>query len=282
VDVWGTLAARRCGVPVVLSRRVDNAEWGWWARRKYGAVDRVVAISQGIARVLQAEGVPAAKVRCVRSAVDLGAYAPRAPDDAAERAWFRSEFGLGAGVPVIGMAAQFIERKGHRTLVEALPAVRAAVPAVRVLLFGQGPQLESIRQMVAQRDVAEAVRFTGFRDDLARVLPHLDLLVHPAEKEGLGVALLQAAACGVPIVAGRAGGIPEIVRPGLNGELIQPGDSAALARHIVALLRDDALRLRYGAAGRALVEDEFSVDAMVEGNLAVYRELLAQRGLSAG
>ena len=95
--------------------------------------------------------------------------------------------------------------------------------------------------------------------------------------EGLGVALLQAAACGVPIVAGRAGGIPEIVEPGVNGELVNPGDAAALAEHVSRLLESEELRRRYGQAGRRRVERAFSIDAMVEGNLAVYRDLAGRR-----
>jgi len=105
--------------------------------------------------------------------------------------------------------------------------------------------------------------------------------VHPAEMEGLGVALLQAAACGLPIVAGRAGGIPEIVRPGINGELIEPGDVDALSGHLIRLLGDAPLRHRYGVAGRALTLAEFSVDAMVEGNLQAYQQVFAAKGLRA-
>jgi glycosyltransferase involved in cell wall biosynthesis len=218
---------------------------------------------------------------CVRSAVDTQAYAPDARRDAGERAWFRTEFGLIEGGAALGMAAQFIERKGHRTAIDALPAVLAEHRATRLLLFGQGPLVEPIRQRVASVGLQSRVHFAGFRNDLARVLPQLDLLLHPAEAEGLGVALLQAAACGVPIVAGRAGGIPEIVRPGLNGELIEPGDAAALARQVCTLLADAPRRAAYGQAGRALVLSEFSIDAMVRGNLAIYREVLRRRGRPA-
>lgn len=274
VDLWGALAAQRAGVPAVLSRRVDNREWHRWARWKYARVDRVITISEGIRRVLLDEGVPASRIVCVRSAVDTQAYAPRAEQDAAARAWFHTEFGLAEGDLVLGMVAQFIERKGHRTMIDALPAVQAAFPRTRLLLFGQGPLLEPMRQLVAERGLAGAVRFAGFRDDLPRVLPQFDLLAHPAEMEGLGVALLQAAACGVPIVAGRAGGIPEVVYPGVNGELIEPGDADAMARHVITLLGDAAMRARYGAEGRSLVQREFSIDAMVDGNLAVYRDVL--------
>ena len=282
VDLWGALAARAAGVPAVLSRRVDNPEPGWWARWKYGLVDRVVTISEGIRRVLRDEGVPAQQVVCVPSAVDTTLYRPRergTASDAAERAWFENSFGLQPGMQTIAMAAQFIERKGHATLLRALQPLLAARPpgSLRVLLFGKGPLVEPLRAQAAQFGLADQVGFEGFRDDLPRVLPHIDVLAHPAQMEGLGVALLQAAACAVPIVAGRAGGIPEIVRPGLNGELIEPDDDAALARHLITLLGDDMLRARYGAAGRELVLREFSVDAMVDGNLRVYREVLARR-----
>ena len=94
--------------------------------------------------------------------------------------------------------------------------------------------------------------------------------------EGLGVSLLQAAACGVPLVGGRAGGIPEIVQPGLNGELIEPGDTAALTAALNKLLGSADVRQRYGQAGRAWVEQRFSIDAMVSGNLGVYGRAIAR------
>ena len=104
----------------------------------------------------------------------------------------------------------------------------------------------------------------------------LDLLVHPADMEGLGVSLLQASAARVPIIASRAGGMPEAVRDGENGLLIAPGDVAALAAAMQRLLGDAALRARMGEAGRALVLKEFSTEVMCEGNLAIYRKVLGQ------
>ncbi|HEX5683901.1 MAG TPA: glycosyltransferase [Ideonella sp.] len=266
-DTWGALAGRLHGVPTVLSRRVDNPESKLWAALKYRLPDHVVTISQGIREVLLREGVPEVRITCVPSAVDTAQYRP----GRGELRWFREEFKLSDESLVIGMAAQFIERKGHVTLLDALPAVFARHPEARVLLLGQGPLVESIQQRVAADPVlAGRVQLTGFRRDLDRVLPCLDVLAHPAYMEGLGVALLQAAACGVPIVGGRTGGIPEIVQPGLNGELIEPGDVAALAGALNDLLDSGERRVRMGAAGRLWVEKQFSIDAMVEGNLAVY------------
>jgi len=275
-DLWGALAARLAGVPVLLSRRVDNPEARLWVALKYRLYDRVVTISQGIRRVLLAEGVPAAKVVCVPSAVDTGRYRPAA-DAPAARAALRAEFALPDDALVVGMAAQFIARKGHQTLLDALPAVLAAQPRVRFLLFGRGPLQAGIAADIERRGLGQAVQLPGFRDDLERLLPGLDLLVHPAAMEGLGVALLQAAACALPIVAGRAGGIPEIVHDGENGYLHTPGDVPTLARQLITLLADAGLRARFGAAGRAIVEREFSIAAMVAGNRRVYGELLAAK-----
>jgi glycosyltransferase involved in cell wall biosynthesis len=122
--------------------------------------------------------------------------------------------------------------------------------------------------------LTDQVTLAGFRDDLPAILPCLDLLVHPALMEGLGIALLQAACAGLPIVAVNAGGMPEAVEDGVTGRLVAPADTAALADALRPLLADPALRRRMGEAGREKMRREFSLERMVAGNLAVYRELL--------
>jgi glycosyltransferase involved in cell wall biosynthesis len=268
-DLWGALAARSLGIPVVLSRRVDNPEPRLWVGFKYRLYDHVVTISQGIREVLLREGVPPEKVSCVPSAVDTELYRP-----GGDRAWLDAEFALAAGSPVAVMAAQFIPRKGHDTLLAALPAVFESHPRLQVLLFGRGPLREQVAAEAARRGWADRVRLPGFRDDLSRILPAVDLLVHPARMEGLGVVLLQAAACAIPLVAARAGGIPEVCIGGETGWLVEPDDPRGLATALKdALARPDEARRR-GLAGRRLVERSFSIPAMVEGNLKVYQALL--------
>lgn len=268
-DVLGGIAARLEGVPAVLSRRVDNPEPRWLVRLKYALYRRVITISQGIADVLVSEGLDRNRIRCVPSAVDTGLYRPDG-----DRAWLETTFALPPESKVLAVVAQLIERKGHQVLLDALPAVLQRHPETRVLLFGQGPLRDKLAESIEQRGLQTVVSLAGFRNDLAHVLPALDLVVHPAFMEGLGVSLLQAAACGVPIVACRAGGIPEIVRDGVNGRLVEPGDVDGLAASINAVLDDPELAHRYGEAGRRIVSDDFSIPAMVAGNWAVYRELL--------
>jgi glycosyltransferase involved in cell wall biosynthesis len=275
-DIWAALAARREQVPAILSRRVDNPEKRWLVKFKYGLYRRVITISRGIRQVLiDQAGVAPEKIVCVPSAVDTERFRPLACAD--ERAWFEREFGLRAGELAVGMLAQFIERKGHRVLFDALPSVLRDVRNTRVLLFGQGPLLEEMRRVCAERGLNERVLFAGFRKDVDKILPCLDLVVHPALMEGLGVSLLEAAACAVPIIASDAGGMPEIVRDGATGRLIPPGDSGALAAAMTQLLADAELRRHCGARGRSLVETEFSVAAMVAGNYRVYQEVLTER-----
>ena len=268
-DVMGGIAARLGGVPVIHTRRVDNPEPRWMVALKYRLYDRVVAISEGIGQVLLAEGLPADKLRVVRSAVDSETYALPC-----ERTVIATRLGVPEDGLLIGVVAQLIARKGHGDLLDALPPLMDRYPSLRVLFFGKGPLAEGLQARIEQLGLPGRVQLAGFRTDLAELLPCQDLVVHPARMEGLGVSLLQAACAGVPIVASRAGGIPEAVRDGENGLLVPPGDVTALREAIDTLLSDPARRRMLGARGQALMAREFSIDAMVEGNIAVYRELL--------
>lgn len=275
-DTLGGLAAWWSGIPAVLSRRVDNPEPAWLAGIKYRLFARVVAISGAIRTVLAERGVPADKIRVVHSALD-----PLPWEGPCRREKFRAAFGIPPNVPVVGMAAQFIPRKGHDVLLRALPAVFARHPDTRVLLFGQGPLQDRVAERIRQAGWQDQVLLPGYRDDLAESLPCLDVLVHPATREGLGIILLQAAAARVPVVATAVGGIPEVVEHGETGFLIPPGDFQALAERTVFLLDHPEEARRLGERARRRVESEFSVDRMVEGNLAVYREVLGQENQGA-
>ena len=270
-DTLGALAGLWTGARIVLSRRVDNPEPKLLARLKYRLYHRVITISHAIGRVLTAEGVDPRKIVCVHSAVRPDRWQSPQP-----RERLCEEFSLRPDAPVVGMAAQFIPRKGHDVLLAALPAVVEHFPDVQVLLFGKGREQEHVQRAVEREGLARNVLFAGFRDDLPSWFGALDLLVHPARREGLGVALLQAASAGLPIVASDAGGMGEIVIDGETGRLVPPGDAAALAEAMVALLGDRALAGRLGDGARRRVTEEFSVEAMTRGNLSVYEAVTGE------
>jgi glycosyltransferase involved in cell wall biosynthesis len=270
-DTLGALTTKVAGIPTILSRRVDNPEAGWSLGAKYRLYDAVITISEAIRTVLMGQGVPEEKVRCVHSALDPTPF--MVPGDSE---CLRRDLDLPTGSTLVGMAAQFIPRKGHHTLLEAIPKVLEKDGEAHFLLFGQGPLREEVESRAKATGIHDHLRFPGFRDDLPSLLPSLDILVHPATREGLGIILLQASAAALPIVASRAGGIPEAVQDGDTGLLVEPGDADALARALSALLADPDRGRAMGTAGRAFVLEHFSVDRMVEGNLGVYRDVLAQ------
>jgi glycosyltransferase involved in cell wall biosynthesis len=248
---------------------VDNREWPPFARVKYGTYDRVISISEGIRQVLLSEGLAPEQVTCIHSVVKLENY-----QVARNREWFRQQFDIAVDAPVIGVIAQLIPRKGHRYLLEIVPQLREQFPTLRIVFFGQGPLRDELERYVTQDNLAETVTFAGFRNDMTKILPCLDLVVHPALMEGLGVSLLQAAASGVPIVGARAGGIPEVVHNGVNGLLVEPGSTQELYKAVYRLLSDEELARHYGHAGQELVAQNFSVKTMVEQYLRLYQGLV--------
>jgi glycosyltransferase involved in cell wall biosynthesis len=272
-DDFGILGARLSGAKVVLSRRVDNRQPRALLAIKQHGIDHTIAISRAIRRVLLHDGMDRHRLSCVPSAIDLSKTHTEGDPN-----FIRRYFNVPEETRIIAMAAQFIERKGHHTLIQAMPRVVQAHPQTRVVLFGQGPLRASVEAAVHRLGLDDYVVFAGFEADLTPFWPGVDVLAHPAYREGLGIALLEAAAAGVPIVAGRAGGIPEIVRDGETGRLIEPGDHHALAEALIALLNDPNRRAALAAQGRQRVAERFSIDAMVAGNLTVYRKLLGIEG----
>lgn len=271
-DLWGVLLARRTGIPYILTRRVVYPEKRWLIRWRTAKAAFVAGISTRVCEMMAECGVPEPRLRCILSTVDTEAWRPQ-PDPN----YFREETGLDPSVPVIAMIGQLIEGKGHRVLFEAVSRIVKAHPEVRFLLFGKGHLDGKLRESVAAQPWREAVRFMGFRTDLVRLMPGFDIVAHPAFHEGLGVSLLQAASCAVPIVASNAGGIPEIVHHDRNGYLIEPGDAAALADYLVRLLDDAALRRKMGSAGRELAETRFSIARMAADYAGLYRDIQSPR-----
>lgn len=256
------LAARR-----IVTRRMDYAPRGGpWVRYLYNhAVDRVIAISEGVRRVLVAAGVDPARIRVVPSGVDVARLVPAAGARAAlRRAWGADD------AQVVAIVVGVLERrKGHDVLLEAAARLGAGAP-LRYVFVGAGPLETALRRAAHARGVA--VTFLGFRDDVVDCLAAADVAVLPSRHEGLGVAALEAMAVGRPVVASRVGGLAEVVADGETGSLVPPDDPAALAAALGELAAAPETRRRMGAAGAARVRARYSAAAMAEGTLACYGE----------
>ena len=268
-DFLGGQALLRTGIPAVLSRRVDHSESGLLARWRFWPFRKVIAISGNIAEVLIDGGLDPQRLVTIRSAIDAGSI-NAAPDCAA----FRKEFEIDDGDFVIAMIAQFIPRKGHRFLFDVLPNLRDDYPNIRVLLFGSGPQEAELRALAMTMNLYGTLQFAGFREDLDDYLACIDLLVHPAVQEGLGVAMLKAAAAGVPVLAFDNAGSREAVVHGKTGVLVPSEDVATLQKAIAVLIDETEMRIEFGKAGRERMKDEFSVETMVERHIELYESVI--------
>ncbi|RLB44275.1 MAG: glycosyltransferase family 1 protein [Deltaproteobacteria bacterium] len=268
-DLWGGMAAKLARSTAIITRRVDNPEHPYIARLKYDMYEKVVTISQGITRILVAEGIPPSKITCIYSAVDVDKYS-----GACNKDWFLREFSLSSDQKAVGMVAQFIPRKGHRSFLEIVPLILEKCPNTKFLLFGRGPLESEIQRACQDKGLSNAVLFAGFREDMENIFPCLDLLVHPATMEGLGVALLEAGAAGVPVVATEAGGIPEIVQHGKTGRLVKIGQPVQFAHEVVRLLTNTEMARQYGRSAKEYVRANFSIQKMVTNYLALYGKLV--------
>lgn len=266
------LLASRFGGPgyVLSTRRVDfEVRRHLLNRWKYGkGIALFIAISEAVRAVLLRFGVGEERIRVVPSGVELR---PPQPGEGME---FREELGLQPGELLVGNVAHLADHKGQRYLVEAIPTVLRECPQARFVIVGQGELEKPLKQLAHDLGLGDRLIFTGFRADVPAVLEALDLFVMSSHLEGLGTIVLDALAAGKPVVATRAGGIPEMIEDGRHGLLVPPRDPAALGQAILRVLRAPDRAASLAEQGRLRVLEQYSADAMVEGNLAAYRELL--------
>lgn len=266
-------AARAAGVPVIRTEHLpylltDDAERAEHFREAH-EVARLICVSDAVAESHRAAGIDPALIATVHNGV-----APRAPSRS--RAALRTEWGVG-DAPVLLMVARFAEQKGHRLLLDALPAVLQAHPDCVVLLAGDGPLLIPTARAVAARGLAGTVRLLGPRADVPDLMALADLLVLPSSFEGLPLAALEAMAACLPVVATDAPGNSEAVEDGVTGRLTA-ADPASFAAGIVDLLGDRDRLAAMGAAGRERQRRHFTVDRMIDETRAVYAAVQRTEG----
>jgi len=243
-----------------------NPKHNFLRRRLVPFVDRFIPVSEDLNRWLgDVVRIPAAKTLFIKNGVDTDTYAPGGTP-AADSPWTRDDV-------VIGTVARIQDVKNHRALVAAFAQLRERLPALaprlKLSIVGDGPLLPTVRAQVAELGLQDAVWLPGARADIAAILHTFSVFALPSLAEGTPVSMLEAMACGLPVVASRVGGIPEVVDEGVQGLLVPVGDVAALTDALARYTQDAGLRAAHGGAGRARVEERFSLRAMV----AAYGEL---------
>ena len=229
------------------------------ARRALQAARKVIAPSASLADAAAAAGVDRARMAVIPMGIDGARFHPNGiPRE-----------------PVLLFEGSLIERKGVRTLVEAMALIRRRRPAYRLVLIGDGPQRGELEQQTRSLGLGEAVFFAGSLapDEVARWMRRAELFILPSSEEAQGVAMLEALASGVPCVGSHVGGIPDMLSPEW-GELVEPGDPQALAHSILGLIDSPVRRQAMGRAAADGVRAAYDWPVIARRILAVYRAAL--------
>ncbi len=276
-DLLGRLAARRCRIPVVgISRGWTQESWKVRIyealdRRYLRKMDRVVAVSEGQAEKVRRCGVEGQQLYVIHNAVDPERFADPDPSYRVKlERFFRQP-----RTRIIGAAGRLSPEKGFDVLVAAAARVVKADDTVGFLLFGEGPCKADLVKQINAAGLSRFFVLSGFRADLDRFFPFLDLLVLPSYTEGLPNVVLEAFASSVPVVATAVGGTPEVVENGVSGYLTPAGNDEALAARILDTLSSEEHLREMGMHGRLRVLEQFTFERQAARYLELIHELTA-------
>jgi glycosyltransferase involved in cell wall biosynthesis len=275
-NLYGRLAALRVGIPAVctvhniytrrkLHRNLVNR---WLARH----TARIIAVSSPVRDdVLRYDRVVPSNVVVIPNGVDVDGF-----DLSLTRQQARERLGIPKDRYVIGTLGRLEEQKGLPHLVEAIQLLSESGMLVFLLIAGSGREEGRLREMVARFGLEDSVRFLGMRRDVPEVHRAMDVFALPSLWEGLPIALLEAMASGLPVVATPVGGIPEVIRNGKNGLLVPPEDPVALAAALRRIRHDAVLAEVLGREGRETVRERYTHRRLAEHVMEVYRESLRE------
>lgn len=263
----GTLAAVLAGVPVRVhtkhGRNYPHIKKAVLLNRFLSKVtDVIVPVSDNAGDVaLQVEKVNPKKVRRIWNGIDTDEYKP----------------GPSPAGPVIGTVARLSPEKDQQTMLSAFRVVADQMPQARLMFVGDGVCMADLKAGAEKLGLASQVDFLGARSDVAALLPRMSLFTLSSITEGISMTILEAMACGLPVVASDVGGNREIVQPPLCGLIVPARDPRALGEAYLELLRDPSRCAQMGVAARQRVIDHFSLPAMTRGYGNLYRELLEKK-----
>jgi glycosyltransferase involved in cell wall biosynthesis len=280
----GRQAAAHAGVPLRVHTPHGHIFFGYFGggltafftaleRQAARKTDRLIALTQrGIEEHL-AHGVGRREQwEAIFSGIDLSPYSKAI----AGREATRASLGIGPAEFVVGAVGRLEPVKGFAYFVEAARLIAGKAPESRFILVGDGSLAASLRAQAA--DLGGRIQFLGLRHDVPDLMASFDVCVVPSLNEGMGRVVLEAGAAGTPVVASNVGGVPEILRDGETGMLVDPGRPDAIAKAVLTLYTDSSLRARMGETARATTA-AYSLEHMVRRIECVYEQLIEEKGL---
>jgi glycosyltransferase involved in cell wall biosynthesis len=269
-QVLSCLIQRTCGEPYVSTCH------GFFKKRFFRQIfpcwgNKVIAISESVKEHLIRDfQVKEEDIRVIHNGIDVDKFRVQ---NSEFRVDLKKKMGLGAG-PLIGIIARLSEEKGHVYLIKAMQEIITKIPQAQLLIVGEGRMREGLVNLTKKIGLEKSVFFLPSVIDTQGVLSGMDLFVLPSLKEGLGLALMEAMACGLAVVGSDVGGIRSLIQDKYNGLLVKPADSQGLSHAILELLQNPDKAKYLGSNARIFINQNFSQEKMISETEEVYLECL--------
>lgn len=263
---FGRMAAILARTPAVIAH-VHTTDYGFGRRNRLidkflsYFTDRIVCISRAVQNFLvTVEKIHPAKTCVIYNAIVIPDFTDLSEQTSAERL----RLGI-TGLDFVAVCvASLSSHKGHHTLLDAAAIIMRACPHFKLLLVGDGPLRAELEARSRKAGIASNTIFTGLRENVFPLLKSADIFVLAStEREGLGLALIEAMAAGLPLIGTKIGGIPELIQENINGLLVPPGDPHALVAAMRMLMKDHSLRVKMGDAGQRICREKFAASRMI-------------------
>jgi len=269
IGLWTKLFYSK--LKLIAVRRVDfHIKNNFFSQFKYKSrvLDKIICISNGIEKVLRADGIPEQKLITIHSGIDIGKFVDITPPEN-----FRHDLGIPEKNVVVGTVAALANHKDYPNLLRAAKIVVEQNNKVTFCAVGDGPEKKQILKLADELGLKDRFIFTGFRADIGNFLKMFDIFVLASKKEGMGTSILDAHAVGLPVIACKTGGIPEIISDGNNGLLVPPKNEQKFAEAILQLVNNAQLRKTLARNAKQTVK-QFDIQRTIKRNIELYEQIL--------
>ncbi|RWX51115.1 Glycosyltransferase involved in cell wall bisynthesis [Candidatus Electrothrix marina] len=266
-DIIGLVAAKKLHIPIVSTCHgfISND----WKFRLYNQLDflalrfmnQVITVSEQIKSDLVAKGIKETKIKIIQNAVEVK---DKTQEVETQRHQVRLQYGLREDGTVLGYVGRLSIEKGLTYLIKAGERLAQAGVPFYIFVIGDGPQEEEIQQIVTEYGLEEKIIFVGFQKDVSALLPAFDIFLLPSLTEGTSMALLEAMACGLPVIATAVGGTPNVIISEENGILVPSKSPEAIVQAVIRLVENKELCQRMGHAALQTIESEYSLHSWLK------------------
>lgn len=275
----GRIAAKGIGAPVIVTVHnflKESKNRIFWIVARFvekffsNWSDKIICVSKALEESLvDSFGIPEGKIKHIPNSLDLESW-----NENADKVKARQKFGFVNGYKYVGLVGRLVGFKGHKYAIDAMPGILGSSPDVRLVIAGDGPDREKLMSLSEKLGLRDKVYFKGHVDNMHEMYNAFDYFLFPSVNEPFGIAVLEAMASRLPIVAADSGGVSEILKDGETALMVKPADSDDITEKMTRLIGDEKLASNLSENAKKEVVDKYSIKNMVNETVAVYSECL--------